>query len=139
MKQLTEPARQTPLISEADVVVCGGGPAGIGAALAAARSGAKVIVLEVNGCVGGVWTAGMLAWLFEMDQPGITQEITRELDRRGARKNFCTHTTDKYAYDVEAMKILLEEKLIAAGVEIHLHTRVVATLVRDRKIEAVIT
>lgn len=136
---LPEPSRETPVARQADVIVCGGGPAGIGAALAAARSGAKVIVLEVNGCLGGVWTAGLLCWLFEMDQPGISQEITRELDRRGARKNICSHSTDKYAYDVEAMKLLLEEMLLKAGVEIHLHTRVVAGLVRDHKIEAVIT
>lgn len=139
MKHFTEPSRQTPLCAKADVIVCGGGPAGIGAALAAARAGTKVILLEVNGCVGGVWTAGLLSWLFEMDQPGIGREITQELDKRGARKNMCTHITDKYAYDVEAMKILLEELLVEAGVEVHLHTRVVASLVRDRRIEAVIT
>ena len=138
-KNFLEASRQTPVSGTADVIVCGGGPAGIGAALTAARSGAKVILLEVNGCVGGVWTAGLLSWLFEMDQPGISREITRELDKRGARKNICCHSTDKYPYDVEAMKLLLEEWLTEAGVEVHLHTRVVAALVRDRKIDAVIT
>jgi len=136
---LLESSRRTPLSGSADVIVCGGGPAGVGAALTAARLGAKVILLEVNGCVGGVWTAGLLSWLFEMDQPGISREITRELDKRGARKNICCHSTDKYPYDAEAMKLVLEEMLIKAGVEVHLHTRVVAALVRDRKIEGVIT
>jgi hypothetical protein len=139
MKQLPEPARQTPLVSEAHVIVCGGGPAGIGAALTAARAGAKVILLEVNGCLGGVWTAGLLSWLFEMEHDGIARELTRDLDRLGARRNFCTHNDDRYAYDAEIMKVLLEEKMAEAGVEIHLHTRVVAALTRDRKIEAVIT
>ncbi|CAN5759306.1 FAD-dependent oxidoreductase [soil metagenome] len=139
MSHVIEPSREIPLIRDADVIVCGGGPAGIGAALAAARSGARTVLLEVNGCLGGVWTSGLLAWLFEMDQPGISREITRELDRRGARQNVCSHSSDKYAYDVEAMKLLLEEMLLQAGVEIHLHTRVVASLVKDKKIRAAIT
>jgi len=139
MKSILEDSRSIPAMGHSDVIVCGGGPAGISAALAAARTGAKVRLFEVNGCLGGVWTAGQLAWLFEMDQPGITQEITRELDRRGARHNICTHSTDKYAYDVEAMKLLLDEMLIEAGVEIHLHTRVVAAPVQNARIEAIIT
>lgn len=139
MTHYTEPSREVPITGTSDVLVCGGGPAGIAAALAAARSGAKTRLLEVNGCLGGVWTAGLLSWLFEMDQPGITQELTRELDRRGARSNICTHNTDKYAYDVEAMKLLLEEMLTAAGVEFHLHTRVVAPVLDGRKLKAVVT
>ncbi len=137
--QIQEPARSIPVQGHSDVLIAGGGPAGIGAAIAAARAGAKVRLIETNGCVGGVWTAGLLAWLFEMDQPGITREITNELDRRGARHNICTHITDKYAYDVEAMKILLEEMLTAAGVQIHLHSRVVATINDGKKIKAVVT
>jgi len=134
-----EPSRETPIGGDADVIVCGGGPAGIAAAIAAARTGAKTRLLEVNGCLGGVWTAGLLSWLFEMDQPGITREITAELDRRGARTNLCSHSTDKYAYDVEAMKILLDEMILAAGVEVHLHTRLTASLVENGKIQAVLT
>ena len=139
MNHLPEPARQIPVQGHSDVLIAGGGPAGIGAAIAAARAGAKVRLIETNGCVGGVWTAGLLAWLFEMDQPGITGEITRELDRRGARHNMCTHSTDKYAYDVEAMKLLLDEMLTGAGVEIHLHSRVVGTINDGRRIKAVVT
>lgn len=138
-KTIHEAGREVPVSGHADVIVCGGGPAGIGAALAAARTGAKVRVIEVNGCLGGVWTAGQLAWLFEMDQPGITREITRRLDARGARTNVCTHNTDKYAYDIEAMKLLLEEMLAEAGVEFHLHSRVVAPVREGRELKAVIT
>lgn len=137
--QIIEPSREIPVIDEADVIVCGGGPAGIGAAIAAARTGAKVHVFENNGCLGGVWTAGQLAWLFEMDQPGITQEITRALDARGARTNICTHNTDKYAYDVEAMKLLLDEMLTDAGVTIHLHSRVVSAVRDGRRVDAIVT
>ena len=61
-----EPARDIQIAEHADVVVCGAGPAGVAAAIAAARSGAKTRLLEVNGCLGGVWTAGLLCWILDM-------------------------------------------------------------------------
>ena len=54
-----EPARDIPVAESADVVVCGGGPAGVAAALCAARKGAKTILLEQHGCLGGIWTSGL--------------------------------------------------------------------------------
>lgn len=58
MRQITEVEKQVRVRGEADVVVCGGGPAGIGAALSAARNGAKTILLESHGFLGGMGTAG---------------------------------------------------------------------------------
>ena len=136
MKCVAEAARRTPIAGDADVVVCGGGPAGIAAALAAARNGAKTCLIEVHGCLGGVWTAGLLTWLFEMEQPGITREITRELDRRGARRG---GSRDRYAYDVEAMKLLLEDLCRAAKIDVHLHTRLAAAAKDQRRVRAAIT
>ena len=54
---ITEPARHTPVIAEADVVVLGGGPAGIAAATAAARAGATTLLVERYGFLGGMGTA----------------------------------------------------------------------------------
>ena len=48
-------------IAEVDLVVCGAGPAGVGAALRAARNGVKVMIVESLGCLGGVATAGMMS------------------------------------------------------------------------------
>jgi len=48
-----EPARNIPVAEHADVVVCGGGPAGVAAAVGAARKGAKALLLEQHGCLGG--------------------------------------------------------------------------------------
>ena len=118
-----EEAKDIPIVEETDVIVCGGGPAGFAAAVAAARTGANVRLIEVHGCLGGVWTAGMLAWLFDFDKPGITYELTKELEKRGARRGT---NPSKFVYEIEEMKLLLEEKCLEAGVKFQLHTRVVA-------------
>jgi hypothetical protein len=136
LKHIVEATRRTRVAGDADVIVCGAGPAGIAAALASARNGAKTRLIEVHGCLGGVWTAGLLSWLFEMEQPGIAREITRELDRRGARRG---GSRAMYAYDVEAMKLLLEDLCAAAKVEVQLHTRLVATAKDQRRLRAIVT
>jgi hypothetical protein len=123
----TEPARQIPIVDDADVVVCGAGPAGVAAAIAAARHGAVTRLLEVNGCLGGVWTAGLLSWILDSaGKTGLTQEILGELETRCASAEYGSSV----GYDVEKMKLLLEEMCLGAGVKVRLHTRVVAA-VRD--------
>ncbi len=123
-----EPARNVSLVEEADVIVCGAGPAGVAAAIAAARSGARTVLLEVHGCLGGIWTAGLLTWVIDgSDKPGIIREIIDRLDARGARA-FRVEGGRSFAYDIEQMKLLLEEMVAEAGVRVQLHTRVVAAL-----------
>ena len=56
-RTFTEPARQTPVWGEYEVVVLGGGPAGIAAAVAAARTGRKTLLIERYGFLGGMGTA----------------------------------------------------------------------------------
>src|SRR5687768_14154394 len=57
---INEPSKQIPVIFKADVVVCGGGPSGFIAAIAAARNGAKTLLLEHYGFLGGMATAGLV-------------------------------------------------------------------------------
>jgi len=135
-RYVTEPERRVPIAWESDVLVAGGGPAGIAAALAAARTGAKVRLIDANGCLGGIWTAGLLAWMFEMDQPGIPREITQRLDRRGARIG---DDPNRYTYDIEEMKLLLEEMCHEAGVEIQLHTRGAGAVKDAERLSHVVT
>ena len=59
MRTLPEPAREIPVAVEADVVVCGGGPGGFPAAIAAARHGARTVLIERYGFMGGLATAGL--------------------------------------------------------------------------------
>src|SRR4051794_6501198 len=75
-----EPAQKLELHDDADVIVCGAGPAGIAAAITAARAGARTRLFEVHGCLGGVWTAGLLTYIYDFDKPGLTRELTRRLD-----------------------------------------------------------
>lgn len=133
---ILESAKKVSITATADVIVCGGGPAGVAAAVAAARSGADTILIEAKGCLGGVWTAGMLTWLFEMEQPGLATEIGQLLDSRQARFGDNYY---KYSYDVEAMKLLCEELCLEAGVKIRLHTDLVGAVVEDGTLQAVIT
>tara|TARA_R110002095_G_scaffold168897_7_gene146658 strand:+ start:143 stop:1681 length:1539 start_codon:yes stop_codon:yes gene_type:complete len=125
-KVFHEAARNIPIVEEDEVIVCGGGPAGVAAALAAARSGAKTRLLEVNGCVGGVWTAGALTLIIDaQNKPGIMREILQKLEARDASN---TLSNGSVAYDTEKTKLLLEDLLLEAGVKIQLHTRVVGAV-----------
>jgi hypothetical protein len=132
-----EPSRRVPIHSAWDVVVCGAGPAGVSAAISAARSGARTALIEGQGCLGGVWTAGLLSWVIDAsNKKGFMQELAGELDRRGARRV----KGRSFAYDPEQMKVLLEQWCVAAEVAVRLHTRVVAAPVNeDGRLHAIIT
>jgi hypothetical protein len=109
VKTITEPARQIKVWRECDVVVVGGGPGGIGAAIAAARNGAKVVLIERYGHLGGMATGGLVNIIPNLSDMsgkqhifGIVQEMLDRLDKRGgtsypAKKDW--GTTDKKLVD----------------------------------------
>lgn len=132
----SEPARELPLVRDADVIVCGAGPAGVSAAIAAARTGARVRLFEANGCLGGVWTSGLLTWIFDFNKPGFTDELRQQLDQRGARRGT---SKSKFVYEPDEMKRLLEELCLEAGVEFQLQTRLVAAYKEGRQLTTIIT
>lgn len=134
---LKEPARSLRVVTEYDVIVAGAGPAGISAALSAARMGARTCLLEAHGALGGVWTTGLLSWVIDAQgKGGVMHEIVARLDERGAR---APGRRVHFAYDVEEMKALLEELAMEAGIHIRLHTRVVTALREKRRLTAVVT
>ncbi len=131
-----EPSRHLPLCGDADVVVCGAGPAGVAAAIAAARAGARVRVFEWRGCLGGVWTAGLLGYLLDFEKPGFNQELLKRLEERDLRRGTSMKSV---CYEPEGMKVLLEEMFVEAGVRFQLHTRVSAAYREGRRLTTVVT
>ncbi len=91
MRTIPEPNKEIKVARECDVVVVGGGPGGIGAAVAAARNGADTVLVERYGYVGGMGTGGLVTIIpclsdFDgnMQIGGINQEWIERLEKRGA-------------------------------------------------------
>ena len=137
---LREPAREVPVADACDVLVAGGGPAGIAAAVGAARQGAKVILLESKGTVGGIWTNGLLGCLLGFNYSAFDQEILARLDKyrayRARRPETGFHA---FVYEPEYMKVVCEELLAEAGVRVRLGTSVVTAVKDGRNLRAVLT
>jgi hypothetical protein len=74
-RKITEPAREMDVYYEADVVVVGGGPGGHSAAMAAARNGAKTILIERYGHLGGMATGGIVIQIPHMSDGSTEQQI----------------------------------------------------------------
>lgn len=133
---MTEPAHDLPINADADVIVCGAGPAGVTAAITAARSGAKVRLFEAHGSLGGVWTSSLLGYLLDFDKPGFNVELVRRLRERDAINGA---GMNGLSYQPEEMKLLLEELCTAAGVKVQLHTRVAAAYREGRSLATIVT
>ncbi len=139
METICEGDLSSPVKGSFDVVVCGGGPAGMAAAIAAARSGATTLLLEVHGCLGGVWTAGNLCWLQDhRKKAGLMQEIRQRLIAQDGMPKWAGGAIPN-GYDVEVMKRVLEEMAVEADIRLRVHTRVVAARLEGRRLTHVIT
>ena len=147
MRTITEPSREIPVILEADVVVCGGGPGGFSAAIAAARHGAKTVLIERHGFMGGLATAGLVAPILahtasESNTPiveGLLREITERMHAIGGAPTW-EETLDEWGinFDAEALKVVIDEMCQEAGVQLMLHTLVTDTVMEGDSIAAVI-
>ena len=114
-----------PEAGAAEVIVAGGGPAGVCAAIAAAETGAVTMLIEEAGCLGGVWTSGALAWILDVEGKSRKSILTRIVKTLRQRDELEFAGAGTPAFQVEAMKVLLDELSLAAGVKIRCYTRVV--------------
>lgn len=135
---LLEAPREIPIAGDCDVIVVGAGPAGIGAAIAAARAGMKTRLIETAGCLGGIWTAGLLTKILDAgNKAGVIQEILTALAVRGSG---VAKATDGTVYDPELCKLILEEMCGEANVLVQLHTQLVGAITDSRnRIVAIVT
>jgi ribulose 1,5-bisphosphate synthetase/thiazole synthase len=138
-----EAARHIPVLAQCDVLVVGGGPAGLAAALAAKRAGADTILMEKFGCFGGViTTVGMetIAWYrYEgtVDSEGIGIEMERRALEMGAATKWPYN--DSACLDADYFKIVADTLVTEAGIRPLLHCMAVDVIVNDGLIEGVIT
>src|SRR5690625_4261597 len=129
---------QTPIKDDYDFIVCGGGAAGVSCAITAGRLGLRTLLLEEQGCLGGVWTSGLLSLILDVGgKSGFLDELKQRLEGEGALR-FRTSRTD-FTYDSQSMKILLEQLCLDAGVDLRLHTRVVSAVKDGNRVQGVIT
>jgi hypothetical protein len=131
---ITEPSRQTAVFGEYDIVVLGGGPAGIAAAVAAARTGRSTLLIERYGFLGGMGTAagvtnfcGLHANVHgEIRQVvhGVADDLLARIDRLGGlnQPHALFGRTVAQAYDTAAYKIAADDLMLAAGVSLLFHT-----------------
>ncbi|HUT28720.1 MAG TPA: FAD-dependent oxidoreductase [Sedimentisphaerales bacterium] len=122
--------RQVPVRYEADVAVIGGGIAGVSGACAAARSGAKVILVERFAVTGGNMTSGGVAnFCGQIEGQGeVFDEILADLARFGAI------SLPKTVFDHEILALVLQELLLRRKVKLLLHTRFADVRVKNGRI-----
>jgi hypothetical protein len=169
---VAEPDRRVPVAASADLVVVGGGPAGIAAAVAGARNGLKVVLLERYPYLGGLASGGMVLVLDDMcngpevSVRGLCAEMIERLERRGLavtppeedrrsdaalwRKwsrwgvfDFHSHQKPQpicyaTAFDPDGYKLVANEMVSEAGIELRLHSWFSRAIVEDGRIRGVV-
>jgi hypothetical protein len=151
--------RSVPVTREAEVIVVGGGPAGIGAAVASARNGARTLLVEQYGFLGGMATAGLVGpFMTSYDilgrEPiiaGVFRELVDRLvtigaaiDPAGVKGDSALGGYHPYGhehvtpFDPEALKYVAQEMVLKAGAELKFHALFLDSLVEGDRITGII-
>lgn len=125
-----------------DLVVCGGGPAGYMAAIAASREGAKTAIVEQYGFLGGMATTSFVTplsefgWKGEIVIGGIPWEMVRRLEGMGGA--FIEWPKCNVDFDIELYKLCIQRMVLEAGVDLYMHSTLVGCDLSGKTIESVI-
>jgi hypothetical protein len=142
MKSFPLPARDLPLDDSWDVIVVGGGPAGCAAAAASAREGAKTLLLEATGSLGGMGTSALVpAWTPFSDKEkiiyrGLAEKVLRECSAGMAHVK--KDALDWVPIDPERLKRVYDALVTEAGASLCFHTHLSAVESRDGRIDTLI-
>ncbi|ANP35644.1 FAD-dependent pyridine nucleotide-disulfide oxidoreductase [Phaeobacter gallaeciensis] len=139
---ITEPAREIPVVHRTDVLVVGSGPGGLAAALAAARCGVDVTLLDRFGCFGGNITAvGVegFAW-YRHEQTVEAGGIGWEFEERAKAMDAAVPESQSLSYelDAEGFKLVADRLVEEAGIHPMLHRMFVAPIREGNRITGVI-
>jgi ribulose 1,5-bisphosphate synthetase/thiazole synthase len=142
MDWIIEPERRIPVTSEVDVLVCGGGFAGVAAAVCAARLGVKVLLVERYGFLGGLVTGGLVITTPPLDN-GINREIGERLRAKGVYAPLQKPGAEMialkmHAIDPEVVKYELVQMLGEQQVQLLLHTLIVGSIVEKGAVKGVL-
>jgi len=142
MRVITQAAKQIPIAVTADVLVIGGGPAGIAAAVAASRTGADVLLVERYGSLGGMVSGGIVLQmdgLFDREKNrcigGICWEI---IERLRKIQGVVEDNPQLLQVDSELFKIVADEICEESGVVLRLHSWAVDTIMENGRVKGVI-
>ncbi|NMA19344.1 MAG: FAD-dependent oxidoreductase [Lentisphaerae bacterium] len=126
-----------PIRCETEILIAGGGPSGIAAALAAAGQGRKVLLLEAQSCLGGLGTAGLVPGFvtFGDGENFLSDGIGRLILDSLSREKGPSYPGSLYSIPVELLKRVYDRLLLQAGVEFIFQTQVVDVILCGDRID----
>ncbi len=139
---ITEPPRSTPVAGSYDVIVAGGGPAGVIAAVAAARNGARTLLIERYGFVGGMSTAALVTPISEFrvgGEPhigGIPRELMQAAAAAGGAE--IDRESGNWPVNDEILKLVAQRLLLESGVTLLYHSWFAGVVAGDGRLSHVI-